>query len=78
MRDIERPYARAATLTPADGADTAPCEAIYVGGAGDITCTMSGVDVVFKAVPVGSVLKICPTRVKATGTTATLMLALRT
>jgi hypothetical protein len=50
--------------------------AIYVGGTGDIVATMGGTDLTFKAVPVGTWLWISPTRIKATGTTATLMLAL--
>lgn len=67
-----------AAITPADGADlpAGKCRAIYVGGAGDITVTLGGASVVFKAVPVGTFLWIAPTRVFATGTTATLMLAL--
>lgn len=50
--------------------------AIYVGGTGDIVVTMGGTDLTFKAVPVGAWLWISPTRIKNTGTTATLMLAL--
>lgn len=65
------------SVTTSDGTDlpTRP-RAIYVGGTGDIVATMGGTDVTFKAVPVGSWLWISPTRIKATGTTATLMLAL--
>jgi uncharacterized membrane protein len=33
--------------------------------------------VTFKAVPVGTVLSISPSKVKATGTTATLLVALK-
>lgn len=51
---------------------------VYVGGAGDITCRLMGdsSDVVFKAVPVGTLLPIRPQYIRATGTTATLMLGL--
>lgn len=65
------------TVVPADGTDlpTRP-RALYVGGTGDIVATMGGTDLTFKAVPVGTWLWISPTRIKATGTTATLMLAL--
>jgi hypothetical protein len=65
------------SVTPSDGTDlpTRP-RAIYVGGTGDIVATMGGTDLTFKAVPVGAWLWISPTRIKATGTTATLMLAL--
>ena len=65
-----------AAVTTSDTVDlpTRP-RAIYVGGTGDIVATMGGIDLTFKAVPVG-LLWISPTRIKATGTTATLMLAL--
>ncbi len=51
---------------------------IYVGGAGNITCRMMGssADVVFTAVPVGTILPIKVQYIRATGTTATLMIAL--
>jgi len=64
-------------VAPNDGTDlpTRP-RAIYVGGTGDIVATMGGADLTFKAVPVGAWLWISPTRIKSTGTTATLMLAL--
>jgi hypothetical protein len=58
--------------------------ALYVGGAGDVTVRMlrnSGVltDMVltFSAVPAGTILPIAVDMVKATGTTATFILALR-
>lgn len=53
---------------------------IYVGGAGDIAVLMSGdvspASVIFKAVPVGTVLSIAVTQVLSTGTTATNILGL--
>ena len=52
---------------------------IYVGGTGNITLTpaIGGADVVFTAVPVGATIEcgMCKL-VKATGTTATLMIGL--
>lgn len=51
--------------------------ALYVGGAGNVEVVMQGGEtVVFSAVPVGAVLPIRVKQVKATGTTATLILAL--
>lgn len=67
------------TIVPSDGADQAkPLTSIYVGGTGDITLTplSGGTDVVFKAVPVGTILPVSCARIKATGTTATLMIGL--
>jgi hypothetical protein len=70
-------FDQAFAVVPADGTDlpTRP-RAVYVGGTGNITATMGGTDVVFSGVPAGTLLPISPTRIKATGTTATLMLAL--
>lgn len=72
------PARRVDTIVPADGADLAhTTRSIYVGGTGDITLvTVAGDTVVFKAVPVGVVLPVCATRVKATGTTATFLVGL--
>lgn len=50
---------------------------IYIGGTGTLTVTMaSGVDVLFSALPVGTILPIRCTHVKSTGTTATLIVAI--
>lgn len=52
-------------------------EGIFVGGAGNVTALMEdGTVATFTAVPVGTILPIRATRVNATLTTATLMLAL--
>lgn len=55
---------------------------LYIGGAGDLTVEMLNPEsvsatVVFSAVPAGTVLPIGVERVLATGTTATLIVALR-
>lgn len=51
--------------------------AVYVGGTGNITAVMSNGDVVlFTAVPVGTVLPIRCTRINATATTATALVAM--
>lgn len=69
---------RAAAVTPSDTVDLSDVTlAIYVGGAGDVTLiTAAGDTVTFKAVPVGTTLRVRASRVKATATTATLMLAM--
>lgn len=64
----------AAAITPSDTTDlTNPARSIYVGGGGDLTVNMAGTgtSIVFKAVPVGTLLQGQFARVKATGTTAT-------
>ena len=72
------PYDQAAAVTTSDSAAVSPVpRAIYIGGAGNVKVDMaSGGTVTFSAVPVGTVLKIRPTKIYATGTTATLMIAL--
>jgi len=51
---------------------------IYIGGAGDVSVEMAktGTAIVFTGVQAGSVLPIRVSRVNATGTTATNMVAL--
>ena len=66
-----------ATVTTSDTVDLPNVsQYIYVGGTGDITLTPAagGSDVVFKAVPVGTLLPVASTRIKSAGTTATLLL----
>lgn len=71
-------YARAVAITPSDTVSFTDglCRAIYVGGAGNITALVNGSPILFTAVPVGTILPIQATRVNATATTATAMLAL--
>lgn len=69
----------AKVVTPSDGVDLAdgPTKGIWVGGAGAIKVDMmDGDTVTFSAVPVGTILPIRAKRIYATGTAATLMLAL--
>lgn len=76
---VEGPATKAAAITPSDSVSlTFFTRAIYVGGAGDISVNMSdtGSAVVFKAVPVGSILPIRVSQVLATNTTASLLIAL--
>lgn len=66
-------------LTPSDTVTySPPLSGVYVGGTGDVAVVFpSGASVVFKAVPVGTTLPISPSIVKATLTTATLLIGLR-
>ena len=68
----------AAAVTPSDTVnfDQGKCRAIYVGGAGNVTAVVGGIAVLFTAPPVGTTLNIGATRVTATGTTATALVAL--
>ena len=74
----ERPSASAAAITPSDtialpGGTT---RGVYVGGAGNVVALIGGAAVTFTAVPAGSILPVAATRVNATGTTATALVAL--
>jgi hypothetical protein len=72
------PAARAAAVAPHDSNPLAePARALFVGTGGDIVaCGVSGGDAVFKNVPDGTVLPFRAQFVRATGTTATDILAL--
>lgn len=72
-------YASAAAVTPHDtnpSIGSIPCDALYVGGAGALVATINGTDVTFAAVPAGTILPVKASAVKATGTTATSIVAL--
>lgn len=76
---IDLPADAASVLTPSDTDAIAQTpKAIYVGGAGHIVARgiASTADVVFRNVPAGTVLRFRPGFVRATGTTATDLLAL--
>lgn len=72
------PSDSAAPATPAKAEGATPrLFGIYVGGTGDVTVvTEGGSTATYKAVPVGTTIYGRFTRVKSTGTNATLMLAL--
>jgi hypothetical protein len=62
---------------PSDSTLIGPFNALYVGGAGNVAVTtINGQVVTFTAVPVGTILPIRGTKVMATNTTATFILAL--
>jgi hypothetical protein len=72
------PFSAFSSFLTAVPSDSAPvnCRAVYVGGAGDVSVqAKGGTVVVFKAVPVGTILPVGLDggTLRATGTTATLM-----
>ena len=69
--------AAAANLSDTVDLTTSPAKSLYIGGAGNIKVTLiDGSTVTFSGVPVGTILPVVVTRVFATGTTATNILAL--
>lgn len=67
----------AAAVTPSNSTDLAPTRALYVGTGGNLRVTTAyGADVVFANVPTGSILPVQVTRVWATNTTASSVIAL--
>lgn len=71
-------YNHAAAVTPSDSTDlTNAAAALWVGGAGAVAViTAGGETVTFSAVAAGTLLPVACSRVKSTGTTATLVVAL--
>lgn len=64
-----------ATITPSDTADLpALTRSIRVGGAGNVSIVVDGVTVVYTCVA-GEILPLVASRVNATGTTATGLVA---
>lgn len=85
MSDFEKyrsglsdPAEHAAAITPDDATDLAtPARAIRVGGSGDVVVVTTGGDeVTITGTAAGEILPVRVARVKATGTTATGLLAL--
>jgi hypothetical protein len=76
MSVININYEGAAAVTPSNST-IINGKAIYVGGAGNVAVTTNaGTVVTFTAPPVGSIIPIAFTKVMATNTTATLLVAL--
>ena len=72
------PATNAVLITPSDSVDlTSVSRAVYVGGAGDMKVTMqdSGT-VLFSGIPAGTTLPIRVSRIWATTTDATFIIAL--
>lgn len=71
------PYSEATVVTPSDTVDFAEVpRGIYVGATGNIAVVMGGTPITFTGVLAGRVLNIKPTRINATATTATGLIAL--
>ena len=73
-------FTHAVAVTPSDTVNlTTPARALFVGGAGTITLDTTGGEttVLFGAVPAGATITLGVQRVRATGTTATSIVALR-
>lgn len=67
----------AVAVTPNDANAINKTKALYIGGSGDLAVTMAdGTNATFKGLLVGNVYHLSVTKVKATGTTATNVLAL--
>ena len=77
-RSLTSPPERALAVLPDDAADLPQVtRALYVGGAGNLTVTMRGGDVVtFEGVSGGTLLPVRVRRVYASGTTASGILGL--
>lgn len=69
---------QAVAVTPSDSVNftQGKCMGLFVGGAGNVVAIIGGAAVTFTAVPAGTSLYICATRVNATSTTATAIVAL--
>lgn len=73
-------YTNAEAVTPNDSTKIRPTVGLYVGGAGNIVVVMAGeggTTVTLSGVVAGSFLPLSVKQVKSTGTTATLIIALR-
>lgn len=70
-------FDQAVAVTPSDSVSFSKCRALYVGGAGNAVLVMSdGTAVTFTGIPAGTTLHVACTRVNATSTTATAIVAL--
>lgn len=75
--DRTAPAFDAAVVTPSDSTDIPVTRGLYIGTTGNLTViTAAGNTVPWVAVPAGQILPIQVTRVKATGTTASNIVAM--
>jgi hypothetical protein len=72
------PCGRGVVITPNDGADIANVTlAVWVGGAGNLNVDLAdGGTVLISGIPAGTLLPVRVKRVRATSTTATLIVGL--
>lgn len=72
------PAEGAVLVTPSDSTDLVTlCRAIYVGGAGNLNIDMAdGTTITFSGLSSGQILPVRAKRVRATGTTATNIIAM--
>lgn len=75
---VGQPASNVEVVTPSDAVDLSyVSRALYIGGAGNVTVIMQGGQTVtFSGVSAGQILPIRVKQVKASGTTATLILSL--
>ena len=79
IQNTSNPAEYAAAVTLSDSTVLTPTpRALYIGVGGDVVVTMAadGSDVTFKNVPTGTKLPVRVSMVKATGTTASSIVAL--
>lgn len=76
--DNTSPSEFAAAVTPADGTDLTNgiCRGLFIGVAGNVNLDVGGATVLFKGLSAGSILPVRASRVRATSTTATDIVAL--
>lgn len=75
----EEPFRTGAAVTPSDATVyTPPLDALYVGGAGNLALVgVDGASYTLNGVLAGTLYNVQATKVMATGTTATNIVALR-
>lgn len=78
--ELAAPALHGAVVTPNDGVDLpgGPTRAVYVGGTGHMAVDFEGgeTNVLLSAIPVGTIMPLRVKRIRSTGTTATLIVAL--
>lgn len=78
MRTIESSYRGGVAVTPSDTTVLAPTRGLYVGGTGNVTVDFADgtTSVLLTAPALGIIHPISVVKVKSTGTTATVIVAI--